>query len=216
MSIRTVCPSCRTVYNLDESFQGKTVRCRECKSPIAVPSPSRQVRHDESSRPPDDRISKSSKSSSAAGPASRDDEKPQRRSAERRSPRNSEDSQGNKNLIPIFLVVGASVLLLGGLVIGGVVFAVIGMNKSSDAVGPVAIVVNEPSPERTQGKADAAPGPGARPVAAPPSEPQNKALPPGPLADLQKRLDATLPNGPRAEPGIPAGPVPREMAIDVL
>jgi S1-C subfamily serine protease len=199
------------VYNLDESFQGKTVRCRECKSPIAVPS--RQVRRDESSRPPDDRITKSSKSSSAVGPASRDDEKPQRRPAERRSNREREASQGNKNLMPILLIVGAAVLLLGGLVIGGVVFAVIGMNKSSESLGgPVAIVANDQPPDRSGGKADAAPGAGAKPVA----EPQNKALPPGPLADLQKRLDATLPNGPHTEPGIPAGPVPKEIAIDVL
>ena len=213
MSIRTVCPSCRTVYNLDESLQGKTVRCRECKSPIAVPVPSRPGRRDDSSRPADDRIAKSSKPAIAAVPARReDDEKPQRRSAERRTPRDREDSQGNKNLVPILLGVGAAILLLGGLVIGGVVFAVIGMNKSSDAVGgPVGMVAKEPRSEPVAGKADAAQKPA-----------KSADLPPGPLADLQKRLDGTTPTGSRAEPTkraetpLPSGPAPRDIAPDVL
>jgi predicted Zn finger-like uncharacterized protein len=212
MSIRTVCPSCRTVYNLDESFQGKTVRCRECKSPIAVPSPSRQIRRDENSRPPDDRIAKSSKPAIAARLADRDEEKPPRRSAERRPQREREVSQGNKNLVPILLGVGGAVLLLGGLVIGGVVFAVIGLNKSSESVAtPVAMVANEPRSEPADGKADAAQKPA-----------RTADIPPGPLADLQKRLDGTLSSGPRGEPTkraetpIPSGPVPREIAADVL
>ncbi|MGH7172188.1 MAG: hypothetical protein ACRELG_18080 [Gemmataceae bacterium] len=34
MSIRVVCPSCHKVYTLDESMQGKNVRCRACQSAI--------------------------------------------------------------------------------------------------------------------------------------------------------------------------------------
>ncbi len=50
-------------------------------------------------------------------------------------------------MLPILLGVGAAVLVLGGLVIGGVVFAVLRMNTSSTAVGgPVAIVADQPPP----------------------------------------------------------------------
>ena len=44
MSIRIICPSCRKHYNLAETMQGKTVACRECRSPINVPFLARKGR----------------------------------------------------------------------------------------------------------------------------------------------------------------------------
>ncbi len=50
-------------------------------------------------------------------------------------------------MLPILLGVGAAVLVLGGLVIGGVVFAVLRMSTSSTAqTGSSAIAVDEPPP----------------------------------------------------------------------
>lgn len=210
MSIRTVCPSCRKVYNLDESMQGKTVRCRECQSAFSIPAPSREARRDSGPRPADDRIATSSRPASAAPKASRDDDKPSRRSAERRPPRESKGSPSGKNMMPIFLGVGAAILVLGGLVVGGVVFAVLGMKKSSSTLGgPVAVVANDQVPVPVEGQADAAPGPAARPLAAPPSTPRKK-----PEVTLPPRASAQPMKG--AETPIPDGPVPNEMSADVV
>jgi len=191
MSIRTACPSCQKLYNFDDSLQGKTVRCRECRSTFPVPTLSRQVRRDEVSRPTDERITMSSRPSKAAGRADYDDEKPLRRPAERRSDRPSKKAQQGKNMLPILLGVGAAVLVLGGLVIGGVVFAVLHMNTSSTALGgPVAIAVDEPPPV-VERKVDMAP---------PPAAPARL-----PVERLKEE-----------EVAIPDGPAPKEMAADVV
>src|SRR5581483_8512981 len=88
-----------------------------------------------------------SRTSKTVGRADYDDERPQRRPAERRSDRPSKKSQQGKNMLPILLGVGAAVLVLGGLVIGGVVFAVLRMSTSSTAqTGSSAIAVDEPPP----------------------------------------------------------------------
>ncbi|HTU18065.1 MAG TPA: trypsin-like peptidase domain-containing protein [Gemmataceae bacterium] len=202
MSIRTVCPSCRKVYNLDDSMQGKSVRCRECQSPITVPALPRQGRRDDSSRPADDRISTSSRPANAKVRASRDDDKPQRRPAERRSNRQNKDSQNSKNLLPILLGAGAAVLVLGGLLIGGVIFVFLGTNKSSE---PVAAAANQPPPVPADGKVDAMPGAASRFAAGPGVEPPKGA---------GGAIPADPPN--RAETAIPPGPVPKEMAADVV
>lgn len=211
MSIRTVCPSCQKAYNLDDSIQGKTVRCRECQARFVVPAQSRPERRDDSSRATDDRISKSSRPANAAGRASRDDEKPSRRLAERRAHREDNDSQGSKNMLPIFLGVGAAVLVLGGFIVGGVVFFLFGTNKSSNSLGgPVAVVANEPPPAVAGGKVDAPPaGPAFKPVADLPADPPKGAgaVMPAALADEPPK---------EAEAPIPAGPVPKEMATDVV
>lgn len=157
MSIRIVCPSCRKVYNLDESSQGKTVRCRECRSPISVPALARQGRRDDGNRPADDRITMSSRPASAAGsPRRDDDDRPRRRPAERQSLREGKDSQGSNHLVLIILGVGAAVLVLGGLVLGGVIFFFVSIRSGSN---PAATVDRESSPVAIAGKADAPPGP---------------------------------------------------------
>jgi S1-C subfamily serine protease len=204
MTIRTVCPSCRKVYNLDESMQGKTVRCRECQSPFAVPASSRQGRRDDGSRPADERITMSSRPANTAGQISRDDDKPQRRPAERRSPRKDKDSSSSKkNLLPILLGAGAAVVVLGGLVIGGVAFVLRGTDKSST---PATAVANQPALVPAVGKADAASGLAARPVAGPPADLSQGAGAAVPAAEPPKKV----------ETAVPAGPVPSEMAADVV
>jgi predicted Zn finger-like uncharacterized protein len=210
MAISTVCPSCQKVYKLDESLQGKTVRCRACQSSFTVPPLSRQPSRDHDKRPTDDRISMSSRQGNAAGRASRDDEKPQRRPAERRTPRDSKDSHQGKNLLPILLGVGAAVLVLGGLVAGGVVFAVLSMNKSSEPLaGPVAMVANEPPGVPVGGQGDAVPGRGAIPAAGLPAQPPKRFEAANPPRSPAQPLNAD-------EPAIPAGPVPKEMAAAVV
>ncbi len=72
MSIRIICPSCRKHYNLAETMQGKTVACRECRSPINVPFLARKGRGAEAGRQDDERIASSSRPASAAGRADRD------------------------------------------------------------------------------------------------------------------------------------------------
>jgi S1-C subfamily serine protease len=192
MSIRTSCPSCRKAYNFDDSLQGKTIRCPECRSTFPVPTLSRQARRDDGSRPTDERITKSSRPSKAAVRADDNDQRPLRRPSERRSDRPSKKSQQGKNMLPILLGVGAAVLVLGGLVIGGVVFAVLRMNTSSTVLGgPVAIAVDEPSPVPVERKVDMAPPPAAQ-----------ARLP-------VERLKED-------EAAIPDGPLPKEMAADVV
>src|SRR5579875_264396 len=204
MSIRAVCPSCRKVYNLDESMQGKIVRCRECQSPFAVPALSRQGRRDDGSRPSAEHITLSSRPANAGGRVSRDDDKLQHRPVERRSPRKDKKSPNSKKkLLPILLGAGAVVVALGGLVIGGVVFALRGTDKNSTSATAVA---NQAALIPTEGKADAAPGPVARPVAGPP-------------ADLPKGTGAAVPaaeSPKKVETAAPAGPVLNEMAADVV
>lgn len=103
-------------------------------------------------------------------------------------------------MLPILLGVGAAVLVLGGLVIGGVVFAVLRMNTSSTALGgPVAIAVDEPPPVPVERKADMASRPAAGPVAGP-------AAPPRLPAERLKEEEVPIPDG----------PLPNEMAADVV
>jgi S1-C subfamily serine protease len=193
MSIRVACPSCRKVYNLDDTVQGKTVLCRDCRSPIAVPALA-QGRREAGGRPPDDRIATSSRPASAAGRAGHDEDGPQRRPAERRSRHEDEGSQGGKNLVLILLGVGGAALVLVGLVIGGLVLVFFlrpGASSKQAAVAQAAVADEQP-PIPAEGRAGPAPG-AAGPVAGPPAGP---------------------PQG--AEPAIPAGPVPAEMAADVV
>lgn len=189
MSIRIACPSCRQAYNLDEAMQGKTVLCRECRSPIAVPALARQGRREDGSRPSDDRITTPSRPASAAGRAGRAG-----RPDEPRSRREDEGPQGGKNLVPILLGIGAAALILVGLVIGGVALVFLRMSGTSKQAAAVA---SEPPPAPVADRVDPAPGPAARPVAGPP---------PGPPAGPAKEDEAP----------VPAGPAPAEMAADAV
>jgi S1-C subfamily serine protease len=142
MTIRVVCPSCRQVYHLDESKQNKTVLCRECQAPIAVGGPDRPQRREEERGYRDDRIASSSRSEGSPGRVRRDEEdEPRRRPDDRlrdREPpaerdrglrstrsrrREEEEPQGNTNMVPIFIGIGAGAVVLLGLLIGGVVIA---------------------------------------------------------------------------------------------
>jgi S1-C subfamily serine protease len=92
MSIRVVCPSCDKVYNLDESLQGKRVVCRECKQPMEVPAAPRRERRDEDRPSRDDRIKSSSGSRGTEVRSRRDeDDEPRRRPAERSRDRDLDD-----------------------------------------------------------------------------------------------------------------------------
>ncbi len=174
MSIRVVCPSCRQVYNLDEAKQGKTVLCRGCQSPIAVPT---------LGRTPDDRIATSARPAGAAGRAGRDEDGPPRRPARREEV----GSSGGKNLVPIFLGCGGAALLLVGLAVGGVVLFVFlrpGSKKATPVVAQAAAAEETP-PAPAQGQNQPAPGPAAPmpgPAAGPPAAPPQggeAAVPPG-------------------------------------
>jgi hypothetical protein len=200
MSIRVACPSCRKAYNLDESQQGKTVLCRECRSPITVPAP--QGRRADGGRPADDRIATSARPAGAAGPAGRDEEGPRRRPAERPARREAEAPSGGRNLLPIILGCGGAALVLVGLVIGGVVLIFLrpGSKQAVAAAKESSAVPAVPAAD----KVDPAAGPavpfagGAVPPPGPPADPPAAAPPPGP------------------EAAVPAGPVPAEMAADVV
>jgi hypothetical protein len=153
MTIRIVCPSCRKLYNLVETLQGKTVCCRACRSPIAVPALTPKGRREGPGRPTDGRIATSARPASAAGRGSRDDDdNPRRRPAGRPSRRKGGRSQGGKNLVPILFGVGAAALLLVGLLIGGVV--IVARSGSSNRV---AAAGKKPPPSPAGGKADPAP-----------------------------------------------------------
>ncbi len=43
MAIRTICPSCRTIYNLADHLDGKTVRCKNCEAAIVVRAANRNA-----------------------------------------------------------------------------------------------------------------------------------------------------------------------------
>ncbi|HTU22844.1 MAG TPA: trypsin-like peptidase domain-containing protein [Gemmataceae bacterium] len=199
MSIRIVCPSCRKVYNLADTMQGKTVLCRACQASITIPSPAGKGRREETSRSSDERIAKSTRSASAATRVSREeDDEPLRHPAQRRSRRKDNDSPGSKNLVPILLGVGAAALVLIGLVIGGIVLAV-GLRGSKDQAA-----ANEPPSGTVARRADAPAGP-----AAPAAVPFNV-----PSAVPVSNKPAGMANG--GEAAIPPGPVPAEMATDVV
>jgi S1-C subfamily serine protease len=190
MSIRLACPSCRQPYNLDDSMRGKTVRCSKCRSPFAVPAPTGQGPRANGGRPAEERIANSPRPASAARPVIRDEEdKSRRRPTEHHSrPEDEdEDAKGGRNLVPIFVGVGAGALVLVGLVVALVVIA---LRPSDDQ----AAAASESPAVPVAAKGDPAPAPG--PVAANP-------LPP-----------AEPPKG--AEAAVPAGPVPAEMAADVV
>lgn len=108
MTIPTVCPSCRKLYSLGDTLQGKTVRCPACQSPMAVPTSAPKSRREGSSRPPENRIATSTLPASATGRGSRDDGNPRRTPTERPSRPKDEGLQGGKNLVPILLGVAAA------------------------------------------------------------------------------------------------------------
>ncbi len=192
MSIRIACPSCRKVYTLDDAMQGKTVRCRDCRSAFTVGTLAPQGRRGDGSRPAEDRITSSSRPASAPGRAGRDDDMPRRPQAERRSRRDDEEAQGGNNLLPILLGVGAGVLVLVGLVIVGVVLLMSGGGDQT------VVASNAPPAVPAAGPVDPAAGPAVQPVAAQPADP-------APAAPAKE-----------PEPAVPAGPVPAEMAADVM
>ncbi len=152
MSIRVVCPSCEKVYNLDDNMRGKKVQCRECKKPFEIPRVDRQEKREEDRRsqedrtapprpPRDERIVPPPLPTRTAGARVRRDEEdePRSRSAgrtrererdeepdrSRRSDRSrrDEDDKSQKSLVPILAGVGAGVVLLIGLIVGGLVYA---------------------------------------------------------------------------------------------
>jgi S1-C subfamily serine protease len=191
MSIRLACPSCRQPYNLDDSMRGKTVRCSKCRSPFPVPAATRfEGPRENGGRPSEERIANSPRPASAARPVIRDeDDKSRRRPTEHRSrPEDEdEDAKGGRNLVPIFVGVGAGALVLVGLVVALVVIALRPRDDQAAAASKSPAVP-------VAAKENPAPAPG--PVAANP-------LPP-----------AEPPKG--AEAAVPAGPVPTEMAADVV
>jgi S1-C subfamily serine protease len=190
MSIRITCPSCQKVYVLDEAKQGKTVVCRECRSPIAVPAPAGVGRR-EGGRPSEERLT------TAARPAGRDEEGPRRRPAERRPRDEDEAPSGGKNLLLILLGVGGVALVLVGLLIGGAVLFFFHRSASSKQAAAVAQAAAAEEPPQAQGAAGPAPPPVAGFAAGPPAG-----------------LPAAPPQG--AEPAVPAGPVPAEMTADTV
>ncbi len=192
MSIRLSCPSCRQPYNLDDTMRGKTVRCSKCRSPFAVSAPTAQGERENGGRPAEERLATSPRPASAARPVLRDeDDKARRRPTERHSRPEDEEEKGGKNLVPILVGVGAGALVLVGLV---VTLVVIAFRSSGDQV---AAGGSETPAVPVAAKVDPAPAFGPEPVVVPN---------PLPAAEPLKG----------AEAAVPPGPIPGEIAADVV
>jgi predicted Zn finger-like uncharacterized protein len=111
MAIRTICPSCRTVYNLADQLAGKTVRCKQCQAAIVVRAAKGSAEEDKIQARPQ----------TSKRPLVRDDEeqeRPRRRS--RDDDRDSRPKRRSNHGLVIGLIacgVGLILMLAGGIFI---------------------------------------------------------------------------------------------------
>lgn len=131
MPIRTICPSCRTVYTLADHYAGKTVRCKECEASIIVRAARERMEEDKAQS--ESGVREKIQSRPPSGPRS-EAGKPMRARSRRREQDDEWDDEvssegGNRGLVIGLIVAGAGLLLLLG---GGMLTIVLIVGRSTN------------------------------------------------------------------------------------
>jgi S1-C subfamily serine protease len=153
MSIALPCPSCRASLNFADTLLGRTVKCKECGSPVEVKAPVAKAKpvvkkvvaaepvedDDEPVRPRKKLVTKQDED---------DDDRPRRKPAKKTSSRrdddDEEDAPKKSMMLPIAIVGGVLVLIVGGVLAA---MTMGGGGKEKDvAVAPV-VKVPETKPK---------------------------------------------------------------------
>jgi predicted Zn finger-like uncharacterized protein len=122
--IRIACPNCSTLYTLDDAFYGKTVRCQRCSHSFTIDEGNLV---DRLAGAQELRLEFQQPALAAADPAGPDPEPTA--PPPRRQPRRPRRRVGNKSIAGPALVMGLTVLLVGGVIIGSIYYLIHAFNE---------------------------------------------------------------------------------------